>query len=236
MCMYVERVVRRYEGLLDETYLFTVHDARERRTTSERKRGGFIVGKRYSRHLVRRRRRRRRRQVMKVFQDDGNRKADGQDKREKERENALRVIQPSSQASARRKSDADSLKPVQSGRSTSVSSSTHAVAAKEMTKKMQVEESSAAADDEVSRNTTQKLSQASPEMEKENTSALRNGTTGTDRFPLAAQYGINNITSSRGAVDNVAMNAWRVQKENASLKFTLHQMRHEMACLQTVRI
>ena len=236
MCMYVERVVRRYEGLLDETYLFTVHDARERRTTSERKRGGFIVGKRYSRHLVRRRRRRRRRQVMKVFQDDGNRKADGQDKREKERENALRVIQPSSQAIARRKSDADSLKPVQSGRSTSVSSSTHAVAAKEMTKKMQVEESSAAADDEVSRNTTQKLSQASPEMEKENTSALRNGTTGTDRFPLAAQYGINNITSSRGAVDNVAMNAWRVQKENASLKFTLHQMRHEMACLQTVRI
>ena len=172
---------------------------------------------------------------MKVFQDDGNRKADGQDKREKERENALRVIQPSSQASAGRKSDADSLKPVQSGRSTSVSSSTHAVAAKEMTKKMQVEESSAAAD-EVSRNATQKLSQASPEMEKENTSALRNGTTGTDRFPLAAQYGINNITSSRGAVDNVAMNAWRVQKENASLKFTLHQMRHEMACLQTVRI
>ena len=235
MCMYVERVVRRYEGLLDETYLFTVHNARERRTTSERKRGGFIVGKIrkiYSRHLVRRRRR----QVMKVFQDDGNRKADGQDKREKERENALRVIQPSSQASTRRKSDADSLKPVQSGRSTSVSSSTHAVAAKEMTKKMQVEESSAAAADEVSRNTTQKLSQASPEMEKENTSALRNGTTGTDRFPLAAQYGINNITSSRGAVDNVAMNAWRVQKENASLKFTLHQMRHEMACLQTVRI
>ena len=181
---------------------------------------------------------------MKVFQDDENTKAGGQEKRGKEKENTLQVTQASSRASARRRNDADGLKSAQTGRSTLVSSSsTHAGAPKETTTtKKQVEETSAAAtttnededDDDVPKNTTRKLSQAFLETEKENTSALRNG---TDRFPLAAHAfnGIN-ITSSRGAVDNVAMNAWRVQKENASLKFTLHQMRHEMACLQSVRI
>lgn len=165
---------------------------------------------------------------MKVFHDGDEKDIDTEEENDKDKKSTLRAIPTSSRAITKRMSDGDGITPAQTVRST-------AVATTDGEKKK--DEETSANDGEERETTTRKMSGVSLENDKENMTTIRSDTSRNDRVPLAAHafYGMN-ITSSRGAVDNVAKNAWKVQKENASLKFTLHQMRHEMACMQSVRI